>query len=485
MARADQLTICSGVSGAVLMESAGLSVSRHILHRYNQGKTLVLCGPGNNGGDGFVVARHLKDAGWDVELALLGAVKSLTGDAAIMAQKWDGLILPLTENIIQGHDIVVDAIFGAGLCRPVTGEVAKVIAKINNRINNSDVSVIAVDVPSGIDGDNGQILGTAIRADSTVTFFRQKTGHLLWPAKDYCGELEVTDIGILERVLRDINPQTYRNNPALWRAEFPQLGLNDHKYNRGHAVVVSGGAANGGAARLAAGAALRIGAGLVSITCPEEAVESQAAHLTAVMIKPMGVHGNLERLLADSRLSHWCIGPGCGVTVQTKLQTLAILAANRPAVIDADGLSVFADQPEELFRALKNAPHISILTPHAGEFTRLFPDLMENGDKLAAAKAAAVRAGAIIIFKGSDTVIAGPDGRAVINDNAPPSLATAGSGDVLSGICLGLLAQSMPSFEAACSAVWIHGAAANAFGRGLISTDIAEKFPEVLNSLST
>lgn len=492
MARADQLTIRSGISGAVLMAAAGLSVVRHIMGRYDQGKTIVLCGPGNNGGDGFVIARLLKEAGWEVELALLGSVDSLTGDAEIMAHEWQGPILPLTEDIIQGHDIVVDAIFGAGLCRPVTGDVAKVISRINARINaranartnDNNARVIAVDVPSGIDGNNGQILGVAVRACSTVTFFRQKTGHLLWPATDYCGVLEVADIGILERVLQDINPQTFCNAPIVWQAEFPQPALNSHKYNRGHGVVVSGGAAQGGAARLAAGAALRIGAGLVSVTCPEQAVQSHAAHLTAVMIKPMGAQGDLSALLADSRLKHWCIGPGCGVTAQTKSQTLAIIAADCLSVLDADGLSVFADQPEELFTALKGTTHASILTPHAGEFSRLFPDLMEKGDKLAAAKAAAVRAGAVIIYKGSDTVIASPDGRAVINDNAPSSLATAGSGDVLAGICLGLLAQAMPPFEAACAAVWIHGAAANAFGRGLISTDIAEKIPEVLNFLS-
>ncbi len=475
MARADQFTIRSGIPGADLMEAAGLTVTRHIMARYDQVKTLVLCGPGNNGGDGFVIARHLAEAGWDVDLALLGTVKKLSVDAALMAEKWDGEIQSFK---IGDHKLVVDAIFGAGLSRPIEGSVAALIEEINNL----DLNVVAVDVPSGVEGNSGQIRGAGLRANSTVTFFRKKPGHLLYPGREYCGEIEVTDIGILERVLKDISPKTYGNDPNVWIDDFPDLKENSHKYDRGHAVVISGGPANGGAARLAAGAALRIGAGLVSIVCPENAILSHAAHLTAVMIKPFGGGGDIVDLLQDERLMHWCVGPGCGVTENTRLKILKILAAGRHCVIDADGLTVFSDKPNALFKAIKESAYVPILTPHAGEFARLFPDF--NGDdKLTAARKAATQAGAVIIYKGPDTVIASPDGRAVINDNAPPTLATAGSGDVLAGICLGLMAQGMESFEAACAAVWIHGAAGAAFGPGLISEDIEGQIAQVLSRL--
>ncbi|VAW07388.1 NAD(P)H-hydrate epimerase / ADP-dependent (S)-NAD(P)H-hydrate dehydratase, partial [hydrothermal vent metagenome] len=429
----------------------------------------------------------LKAAGWPVTLALLGSKAGLSGDAALMADKWDGAILSLTPDVLMDiladHGLVVDAIFGAGLCRPVEGQVAELIHKINTL----DITVVAVDVPSGIDGNSGQIMGAALRANSTVTFFHRKVGHLLYPGREYCGELEVTDIGIPNRVLCDIKPETRCNDPVLWRDSFPQPAASGHKYNRGHGVVISGGMANGGAARLSARAALRIGAGLVSISCPADATPAHAAQLTAVMIKPFSGEGDIDDLLTDERLNCWCAGPGNGISEQTKSHVLKILAAGRGAVIDADGLSVFSDEPDELFTAIKASGRIPVLTPHDGEFSRLFPDLVagkKGYNKLTSARQAATRAGAVVIFKGPDTVIASPDGRAVINDNAPQTLATAGSGDVLAGLCLGLMAQGMPAFEAASAAVWVHGAAASAFGPGLISEDIEGRIPDVLRYIS-
>lgn len=475
MARADQLAIRAGISGADLMEAAGLAVTRHVMARYDQMKTMVFCGPGNNGGDGFVIARYLKEAGWDVELALLGTRGDISGDAALMAKKWQGVICPFR---IGDHALVVDAIFGAGLSRPVEGPVAGLI----DAVNSQDIKVVAVDMPSGVEGNSGQIRGVGLKANSTVTFFRRKPGHLLYPGRHYCGHVEVADIGIPERVLKDIVPETYHNDPCIWLDVFPHAKENAHKYDRGHGVVISGGPANGGAARLAAGAALRIGAGLITIACPQDAILSHAAHLTAVMIKPFGGEGDIDGLLQDKRVTHWCVGPGCGVTEQTKSQVLKVLAADRHCVVDADGLTVFSDQPDTLFKAIKNSAHSPVLTPHAGEFARLFPDFRDD-DRLTAARKAAERAGAVIICKGPDTVIADPDGRAVINDNAPPTLATAGSGDVLAGICLGLMAQGMASFEAACAAVWIHGAAGAAFGPGLVSEDIEGQIGQVLRDI--
>jgi len=477
MARADQMTIRSGIAGADLMNAAGLAVARHIIHRYSRVKTLVLCGPGNNGGDGFVIARLLCEAGWDVDLAQLGG--AVSGDAALMADRWDGAILPLADDVADGYRLVVDALFGTGLSRPVTGAVAGIIDRINSR----DVRLVAVDIPSGIKGDSGQISGTAFRADSTVTFFRRQPGHLLYPGKEYCGDIEVADIGIPARVIGEIEPETWRNDPALWGKSFPCKKADSHKYDYGHAVVVSGGPAHGGAARLAARAALRTGAGLVSVACPDEAVLPHAAQLTAVMIKAFSGKDDIGQLLADRRLNGWCIGPGAGVTARTKFRVRQILAARRPCVIDADGLTVFSDDPQKLFTAIEKSGQIPLLTPHGGEFSRLFPDLGQGRpdyDKLASTRKAAQRAGAVIIHKGPDTVIAAPDGRAIINDNAPATLATAGSGDVLAGLCLGLLVQGMAPFEAASAAVWVHGAAAEAFGPGLISEDIEGRVPDIL-----
>ena len=484
MAEADQITIHSGILGADLMEAAGLSVTRHIMSSYGQAKVLVLCGPGNNGGDGFVIARHLKNAGWDVELALLGTKDKLTGDAALMADQWDGPVLPLKTDVISDHAIIVDAIFGAGLCRPITGELAQLIKKINDRA----LRVVAVDVPSGLDGNSGQVKGVAFTARSTVTFFRRKPGHLLLPGRQLCGDVEVTDIGISSRVIDEIAPKCWRNAPGLWRMDFPRLATDGHKYNRGHVAVISGGVAEGGAARLAAMAALRLGAGLVSVSCPEQAVQAHAAQLNAVMIKPFQGRGHIDHLLADRRVNCWCVGPGNGVTDQTRQHVLNILKAGRDIVVDADGLSVFMDRPNDLFAAIHQSAASVILTPHDGEFARLFPGLAQGEgeySKLLSARMASKRAGAVIIMKGPDTVIAAPDGRAVINDNAPPTLATAGAGDVLAGFCAGLLGQEMPSFEAACAAVWLHGAAAEAFGPGLISEDITTKIPEILSIITS
>ncbi|MCF8474356.1 MAG: NAD(P)H-hydrate dehydratase [Emcibacter sp.] len=481
MMRADQITIQSGIMGADLMEAAGLAVTRHIMNHYPQVKTLILCGPGNNGGDGFVVARHLKHCGWQVELMLWGARDRLVGDAAFMAHQWDGDILPFTSDIDPDYGLVVDALLGAGLSRPLKGEIATVIERINAL---SDVKVVAVDMPSGVDGNNGQIRGTAIKANSTVTFFRKKPGHLLYPGRELCGDVAVCDIGISERVLDTIKAEIFGNDPSLWMNVFPQLNVCDHKYNRGHGVVISGGAAQSGAARLAAKAALRIGAGLVSVACPEDAVFAHAAQLTSVMIKPLSKTGDIDHLLADEKINSWCIGPNCGVTDQTRHQVLKILKARRHCVIDADALRVFAKQPEILWDAISTSGRIPILTPHAGEFSHLFSHIAQKTvDKLSSARMAAEESGAVIIYKGPDTVIASPDGRTVINDNAPPQLATAGSGDVLSGLCMGLMAQNMPPFEAACAAVWIHAAAANAFGQGLISEDIEGQIPRVLRQL--
>ena len=482
MGRADRMTAAAFVPSASLMENAGRAVARAALAMCKPGaRVAVLCGPGNNGGDGFVAARHLHEAGLDARLELLGPPAALKGDAAAMAQGCGLPIAPLTPASIDGAQLIVDALFGAGLARPISGVAAEVVGAINR----SRVPVLAVDVPSGVDGTTGAATGPVVEAVRTVTFFRRKPGHLLLPGRLLCGEINVADIGIPEVVLADIAADTWANAPGLWSAHFPWPRLDGHKYGRGHALVVSGPEAHTGAARLGARGALRVGAGLVTVASPPDAVAVNAAHLTAIMLQPFDGPDALARILADTRKNAVLLGPALGVGAATQQLVHTVLATGAATVLDADAITSFAGSHSELFVAIAGIGRRPVvLTPHEGEFQRLFADAAA-GSKLQRARAAAQRSGAIVVLKGADTVIAAPDGRAAINDNAPPWLATAGAGDVLGGFIAGLLAQSMPPFEAACAGVWLHGAAAAAFGPGLIAEDLPEALPEVLRALAS
>ena len=471
MGEADRLTIAGGVAGMVLMERAGAAVAEEIRQRYAPCPTAILCGPGNNGGDGFVVARHLAASGWPVRLGLLGARDRLKGDAAEAARQWNGAVEGLTPALLDGAGLVVDALFGAGLARPVEGAARIMLdAAVMARL-----PVIAIDVPSGIHGDTGADQG-AIQAALTVTFERKKPGHLLLPGRSLCGEGVVRAIGLDPAALDRIAPRCWENGPALWQEVLPRLTAGGHKYSRGHALVL-GGYPMTGAARLAARSAARLGAGLVSVAVPEQGFPIYATALTSIMVRILSVAGDLETLLGDARFNALLLGPGAGVTDETRKHVLALLATGRPTLLDADALTVFAEDPATLFAARRGP---LVLTPHEGEFRRLFPG---EGDKLSRARQAAATSGAVVLLKGADTVIAAPDGRAAINANAPPTLATAGAGDVLGGMILGLLAQQMPVFEAACAGCWIHGAAAAGFGPGLIAEDLPDLAPAVLRRL--
>ena len=479
MERADRLAIDGGVTGATLMENAGRAVAEEVGRRFpDQESVVVLCGPGNNGGDGFVAARHLEERGYKVRLGFEGDEARLPADAAAMAKRYTGTREPLGAGLLAGADVVVDALFGAGLARPVEGKLARLI----ETVNASNLPVIAVDVPSGIDGTTGEVRGAAIRATATVTFFRLKPGHLLLPGRTYCGEVSLADIGIPASVLAAIAPKTFANEPALWLARFPWPQPESHKYARGHAVVVSGPVYSTGAARLGARGALRIGAGLVTVASPRDALEVNAAQLTAIMVREADDARGLASLLADRRKNAVLIGPGLGVGERTKELVLAALRSDAAIVLDADALTSFAEDSRPLFAAIASRTAPVVLTPHDGEFARLFGDLAATS-KLARAREAASRAGAIVLLKGADTVVAAPSGTASINATTSPFLATAGTGDVLAGMVVGLLAQGMPAFEAASAAVWLHGAAAIDFGPGLIAEDLPETLPRVLRAL--
>ncbi len=472
MRRADALAATGGIPSLDLMEAAGRAVARHIVRRWPKQPLAILCGPGNNGGDGFVVARLLDGSGWPVRVFLLGERAALKGDARVNAERWRGAVALLDGSLPDDCRLVVDALFGAGLARPLDGAAAAAIEAVNAR----SMICVAVDMPSGVSGDTGEVLGMAPAAAATVTFFRRKPGHLLLPGRQLCGDVTVADIGIPASVLDEIAPRTFANGPGLWRHRFPRPAPADNKYSRGHAVVV-GGAEMTGAARLAARGARRIGAGVVTIAAPPEVFSIYASDAPGTLVKPVADAIAFADLLADGRKNAVLIGPGAGVNETTKERVLAALGAGKACVLDADALTVFEDDPGALFRA---APPSWLLTPHEGEFQRLFPGA---GDKLARARRAASTSGAGIVLKGADTVIAAPDGRAIINEGAPPGLATAGSGDVLAGFALGLMAQGMADFEAAAAATWLHGAAAAAFGPGLIAEDLCEVLPGVLARL--
>jgi hydroxyethylthiazole kinase-like uncharacterized protein yjeF len=483
MAEADRMAIAGGIAGITLMERAGRAVADAIIGGFPNGKRVtVVAGPGNNGGDGFVAARLLTEHGYRVTVMLVGDEMRLKGDAALAAKKWPGGVTA-DSGYLATADVLVDALFGAGLDRPIEGAARAVIETMNELAK----PIVAVDLPSGINGGSGAAMGVAIRATETVTFFRKKPGHLLLPGRQHCGVISVADIGMPASVLEHVAALTFENVPALWQSQFPIPKLDGQKYDRGHSVVVSGPSWSTGAARLAARGALRAGAGLVTIASPREALAVNAADNLAVMVRPIDGAAELAGFLADKRLNALAIGPGVGVGTETCELVLTALSGQRAVVLDADAMTSFAGDPHRLAGALRaRATNRTIMTPHEGEFTRYFCALDERakaGSKLERARLAAELTGAVIVLKGADTVVAGADGRAAISANAPAYLATAGAGDVLAGIVTGLLAQGMPAFEAAAAAVWLHGEAASTFGPGLISEDLPEQLPRLYRAL--
>jgi hydroxyethylthiazole kinase-like uncharacterized protein yjeF len=483
MERADRLTIAAGTPGFALMLSAGQAVAEAAMDLVAEGSILVVAGRGNNGGDGYVAAAELAARGREVSVILLCERDSLQGDAASAARGWKYPVLPFNPQAIGHPALIIDALFGAGLNRPIKGDPHDMI----EAINANGAPVLSVDLPSGVNGTTGAVMGVAIRAAETVTFFRRKPAHLLLPGRIHCGRVRVADIGIDAQVLAEIRPQTFENIPEFWRKCFPVPQVDGHKYARGHAVIVSGDIAATGAARLSARGALRAGAGLVTLASPRDALAVNAAALAAVMLRAVDTVVEFAELWNDKRLNTCVIGPGAGVGARTRDLVLSALSAKRHLVLDADALTSFAEAPEHLFEAIKAShdPQV-VLTPHEGEFPRLFSDMSNkhpNRSKLERVRDAAQRCGAVVLLKGPDTVVASPDGRATIAANAPPWLATAGAGDVLAGMIAGMLAQGVPAFEAASIGAWMHGEAAREAGPGLIAEDLPEVLPAVFRRL--
>ena len=462
MARADAAALAAGMPTETLMEAAGRAVARAIRARFRPCRTLVLAGPGNNGGDGYVAARYLEQAGWPVAVAALAPPSPSTA-AAAAAARWNGPMVAFSAAEAARAGLVVDALFGAGLTRPLAPEIVDILRTVQ-------APLVAVDVPSGLDGATGQVLGHAPQAALTISFFRLKPGHLLLPGRALCGETLLADIGLPEALLEGIAPQCWRNYPSLWA--LPSLELSPHKYTRGHLTILAG-AAMPGAARLAAAAARRLGAGLVTLHA--ENLEL-AAMLRADAPGQLVSDATLDALLADARRKVWLAGPGLLPHEATRAAIRTIIEASKILVADAGALMAAAEAPDLLRGA-------AVITPHAGEFARLFG--APGADRLAATRTAAARLGAVVVLKGPDSIIAAPDGRVIINDNAPPSLATAGTGDSLAGAIAALLAQGMATFEAAAAAVWLHGAAAASGPPGLIAEDLPALIAKARHDLSS
>jgi ADP-dependent NAD(P)H-hydrate dehydratase / NAD(P)H-hydrate epimerase len=475
MKKADAAAIAAGTPGFTLMEQAGAAVARAIQQRFQPCPVLVLCGPGNNGGDGFIAAAQLKEAGWTVRVACLVKKNALKGDAALAAKKWEGEVESLNSNVrMKDTALVVDAVFGTGFARGLDPEIVTLFDKIRAR----KIRVVAIDIPSGLNATTGEIAPGTLQADLTVTFCRKKIAHMLLPGKALCGRLQVALIGISDGTIAHLKTTIFENDPGLWLSVFPVPSAETHKYQRGH-VVVYGGAQRTGAACLGAAGAQKVGAGLVTIARRPSAAAVYRGYRASLMVDDWESTEDFRGLLRDERRNCVLIGPGAGVDADFRHAVETVLTLNKPAVLDADVFTAFRENPKDLFAKLSPEKHV--LTPHEGEFERLFGPL--EGHKAARAQKAARTANAILILKGSDTVIAAPDGTTVINTNAPPTLATAGSGDVLAGLVAGLMAQGMPPFMAACAGVWLHGETAMRYGLGLTAEDIINELPQALNRL--
>ena len=524
----EQAAIDSGeVTGLELMERAGRGVVEAIFEewpelRATSHRAVVLCGPGNNGGDGFVVARLLKEWGWEVEVFLYGDPEKLPPDARVNYERWGelGEVNDLeSDDVLKAapYQLRVDSLLGGGISRSIPDKMESALEYIlferlhlaerqgtplaKMDIRNWQQKRVAIDVPTGLDASSGAVMCSpkhwsgdllrAIQSDLTVTFHKQRIGHHIGYGTEICGKVVVADIGL-------------KGSPAVPSGELvsiaaPQIHRvtkwsSSHKYAHGHALILSGGPGKTGAARLAARGALRIGAGLVTIGCPKQALWEIAAHSTAIMCNPLNGASGLNEKLEDDRLNALCLGPGMGIGADTQTMVLAALNANRATVLDADALSRFERNPQVLFDALHEN---CVLTPHSGEFKRLFPDIAEKlaapattgpaYSKVDATREAAARAGCTVLFKGPDTVIADQTGRCAINssayERAAPWLATAGSGDVLAGFITGLRARGFSPMQAAETGAWLHTECALSFGPGLIAEDLPEELPKVFRAL--
>lgn len=480
MAEIDDIIWNEMEDGFHLIERAGTNVAQLAITMFPEDKPIaVLCGAGNNGADGYIAATLLKEAGRNVTCF----AKPIKNENVIRASDlFTGAVKPFQSFDPLPFGGIIDALYGAGLNAPLSAEDAELVAKANL----SKIPIISIDIPSGVDATSGEVNGVAIQARATVTFFRKKTGHLLQPARSYCGIVHLTDIGINDEILLKVKSEIYENNMNLWINSYPYYNENINKFTKGHAAVFSGSLAQAGASRLSATAALRSGAGAVTLISPNESMQAHAAQITSLMLHETRNENDAIEFIKRRKINTAVIGPGYGSLEMAKQHVLALLKNDvlQSLIIDADAITAFHDAPSQLFKAIAASKTAVILTPHEGEFKRIFPVIASRDiSKLEKAVSAASLSNALIVYKGPDTIIADNKGRAVINANGTSLLATAGSGDVLAGIIAGLVAQGMPVFEAASAAVWMHAEAARQFGAGLIAEDIPQQLPAIITKI--
>ena len=472
----DKKTIKKFISGYTLMENAGKVIFKIIKKKFKKQKKIkILCGPGNNGGDGFVVAKLLKEDGYlNINLFCLVTKKKLKGDAKLAAKKFGDNFKSFSNFKISSNDVIIDGIFGSGLKKNISGNLKKIIEKINLK----KPYCISIDVPSGINGDTGQVQGVAVKSNDTITFTRKKIGHLLSPGKEYCGNIIVTDIGVnLEKLL--FKPHIFENHPDNWKNKFPWPNQKSHKYTRGFTLIICGEKMTG-ASRLAARGVARIGCGLLCLGVPKKSFDIYSIENPIALIETVDDENDLNNLLKDKRINTILIGPGLGINKKKlKLILKIIKEKKRIVVLDADALK---NNFKKIL--LKNRTKI-VITPHEGEFTQVLKDLniKNNKNKLSLAIKFVKKTKINLILKGNTTIICSQDGQISINTNSSPFLATGGSGDVLAGMITGLISQGMNIFEACCASVWIHGEIAKIKGPGLIAEDLPEMIPNVLKKL--
>ena len=480
MYKADLETTKNGISSWRLMKNAGRQVGKlalKILKKNSNRNILILCGPGNNGGDGYIAANYLENNNYKVDIYSSQNPEKLTGDSKKAFKLWNNNVYnKLRKKDLLNYSLIIDSLFGAGISRPLN----KKIRKIALWCEELSLNILSVDIPSGINGDTGKPLGqTVIKAKNTITFFRAKTGHKLYPGKEFCGQLHIANIGIKSEFIKSINISVYNNHPSLWKKKIPKRTWYKNKYDFGHAVIFSGEMT--GATMLASISCLRAGAGLVTIISPKEHEKTYRLFNPSLMILSSRLESEkTNKFLSDKRINAVTYGFGCLPSFKTRKQTLEILKLKKPTVLDAGSLTSFSSKPETLYKAC----HINtILTPHSGEFERIFPTL-KNLTKLKACQEASKLTNSIVVFKGADTIIAEPSGSSIISSEPfSPWLASAGTGDVLSGLITSMLAQGLDCFDAAAAGVWIHNSAGKKIGPGLISNDLVKKLKPVIQKL--
>ena len=473
--RAAETSLFARTTSFAVMHRAASAVAEYVLQHFSPQKTAIFCGPGNNGGDGWLVAQYLRQAGWHISVYAAKPPREYNGDAKRAAEAYEGSWQPLHECYTDNSELIIDALFGIGLNTPVSGTYVEAIAAIQA----SRAAVVSVDMPSGVHADNGAVMGCAVKADVTVTFACKKAGHMLLPGLAHVGRLVVADIGIKHADLDVMQPMVWENS----QPSIPSPALEDHKYTRGQ-VQVYGGAEMTGAARLSALASARVGAGMVRVAAPPNAYDTYAQALMSVVVERMNDAEAWAGILREHTPNACVLGPGGGTSKLTHQALTGLLATEVPAVLDADALTLLS-QDARLRDALASREAASCMTPHDGEYVRIARamDLDIAADKLTRARTLANRLNTVVLLKGADSVVVAPDGRAVINGAAPAWLATAGSGDVLAGMIAGLSAQGMDMFEAVCAGVWLHSKAGQKAGAGMIAEDLLDAIPHVLKEI--